>query len=182
MPALHLQLPRAASSIVLLVFAVGTATDPAGSKTSTPLANAEIAADMIEQRNAATVRAAFDQWKAGGDVFAELLAPDVVWTIHGSGPVAGTYSGRDELIDRASTPLVTRLATPIVPKVHRIVADGGTVIVRFSGAATTRSGEPYRNEFVWIFRMRNNRVVEGEAFLDLVAYQRVVETDAPRPR
>ncbi|MBX4870376.1 nuclear transport factor 2 family protein [Rhizobium bangladeshense] len=134
----------------------------------------------IEQRNKAIVEAAFEKWRGGTYVFAELLAPDVVWTIHGSGPVAGTYRNQKDFIERASRPLTSRLATAIMPEVHNIFADGDTIIIRFDGTATTTSGAPYRNQFVWIFKMKDGLVVNAEAFLDLVAYQQVVDNNAPR--
>ncbi|MBA5804474.1 nuclear transport factor 2 family protein [Rhizobium changzhiense] len=134
----------------------------------------------IERQNRAIVEAAFEKWRGGTYVFAELLAPDVVWTIHGSGPVAGTYRNQKDFIEQASRPLTSRLATPIVPEVHGIFADGGTIIIRFDGTATTTSGAPYRNQFVWIFKMKDGLVVNAEAFLDLVAYQQVVDNNAPR--
>ena len=134
----------------------------------------------VETRNKAIVQAAFEKWRAGGDVFAELLAPDIVWTIQGSGPVAGTYRGLEDFSKRASGPLVSRLTGPVVPEVRSIWADGDVVIVRFDGSATTTSGAPYRNQFVWILRMTGGRVVEAEAFLDLIAYQQVVENNEPR--
>ncbi|WP_338662913.1 nuclear transport factor 2 family protein [Pararoseomonas sp. SCSIO 73927] len=133
-----------------------------------------------EARNEAIVRQAFDGWVAGRDVFAALLARDVVWTIHGSGSVAGTYRGLDDFVERASRPLLSRLATPIVPRVHHVWAVGDRVIIRFEGSATTTSGRPYHNQFVWIFRMRDGVVAEAEAFLDLNAYQRVVDGNQPR--
>lgn len=104
----------------------------------------------------------------------------MVWTIHGSGPVAGTYRNQEDFIEKASRPLVSRLATPILPEVHNIFADGDTVIIRFDGTATTTSGAPYRNQFVWIFEMKDGLVVNAEAFLDLVAYQQVVDNNEPR--
>lgn len=132
-------------------------------------------------KNEAIVRQAFDKWAAGsGNVFDDLLAPDVVWTIHGSGPVAGTYRSRHDFVEKASRPLVSRLSTPIVPRVHHVWASDDTVVVRFDGQATTTSGTPYQNQFVWIFRMRDQVVVEAEAFLDLAAYQQVVDNNEPR--
>jgi ketosteroid isomerase-like protein len=134
----------------------------------------------IEQRNRAIVEAAFEKWREGTYVFGELLAPNVVWTIHGSGPVAGTYRNQKDFVEKASRPLTSRLVTPIVPDVHNIFADGDTIIIRFDGRATTTSGAPYRNQFVWILRMKDGLVVNAEAFLDLVAYQQVVDSNAPR--
>ncbi|MCX5493944.1 hypothetical protein OSH11_04480 [Kaistia dalseonensis] len=43
-------------------------------------------------------------------------------------------------------------------------------------------GAPYRNQFLWMFRMKDGLVIEAEAFLDLVAYQQVVENNEPRPQ
>ncbi|WP_205749157.1 nuclear transport factor 2 family protein [Frigidibacter oleivorans] len=133
----------------------------------------------VAARNEAAVREAFDRWAAGGSVFDPLLAPDVRWTIYGSGPVAGTYESRDSFVQDASLPLVSRLSAPVVPEVHAIWAVDDTVIVRFDGAATTTSGDAYENQFLWIFRMADGEVVEAEAFLDLAAYQQVVENNEP---
>lgn len=131
-------------------------------------------------QNQTIVREAFEAWAEGESVFGELLARDMRWTIHGSGPVAGTYVGIDSFVEDASRPLISRLSTPLVPEVHAIWAVEDTVIVRFDGSATTTSGAPYENQFVWIFRMDGGQVAEAEAFLDLVAYQRVVDNNDPR--
>jgi ketosteroid isomerase-like protein len=134
----------------------------------------------IEVQNKIIVREAFEKWRAGGNLFAEILAPDVVWTIPGSDPVAGTYRSVEDFVKQASAPLISRLATPLVPEVRNILADGDMVLVRFDGSATTTSGAPYNNQFVWIFRMEDGSVVEAEAFLDLAAYRKVVENNEPR--
>jgi uncharacterized protein len=131
-------------------------------------------------QNEEIVRNAFDTWTEGTYIFDQILAPDVVWTIHGSGPVAGTYTSMEDFVKRASVPLVSRLATPLIPEVHDLWAIGDTVIIRFDGSATTTSGAPYVNQFVWIFRMENGLVTEAEAFLDLMAYEEVVKNNAPR--
>lgn len=94
--------------------------------------------------------------------------------------MAGTYRGIHDFVKRASVPLIIRLATPLVPEVRSIWADGNTVLIRFDASATTTSGAPYNNQFVWIFRMKDGAVVEAEAFLDLAACRQVVENNEPR--
>jgi len=133
----------------------------------------------LELGNREIVRSAFAAWANGENVFEALLADDVVWTIHGSDPVSRTYTGRDSFVQDASMPLVSRLTTPVVPQVHQIWADGDTVIVRFDGSATTTSGAPYENQFVWIFHLADGKVVRAEAFLDMAAYRAVVDNNAP---
>jgi ketosteroid isomerase-like protein len=161
--------------LVGLTFTVLATTGAAWANTPAQVAE-------VEARNEATVREAFGRWVGGGNVFKDLLAPDVVWTIHGSGPIAGTYRGIEDVVNRAAGPLVSRLATPIIPDVHHIWAAGDRVIIRFDASATTTSGGTYQNQFVWILRMDGGSVVGAEAFLDLVEYQRVVDNNPPRQR
>lgn len=126
-------------------------------------------------RNREAVTAAFDRWAAGGtQFFAEMVSPDVVWTIAGSGPTAGTYRGLDDFRDRAVTPFTQRLRTPIRPLSRTVWADGDHVIVHWTGEAIAGDGLPYRNRYAWIFRMRQGQAVEVTAFLDLVPYDDVI--------
>ncbi|MEH0875738.1 nuclear transport factor 2 family protein [Pectobacterium cacticida] len=155
---------------LLLALAIVAAVSPAQADTD------------LTGRNEAIVRKAFEEWTSGrGNIF-DLLSPDIRWTIHGSGPVAGTYNGLADFVQRASVPLVSRLATPLTPDVHHIWASGDNVIIRFDASAITTSRSPYNNQFIWIFRMKDDLVVEAEAFLDLVAYQDVVDNNEPRER
>jgi len=125
------------------------------------------ATQMIEQRNKATVQQSFDQWRNGtGSVF-DLLAPDVTWTITGTGATAGTYRSRQALLDQVVSPTSARLSTPIVPTVRGIWADGDMVIVLWDGEATARDGSAYRNTYTWYFRMKDDQVIEAIAFLDM---------------
>jgi ketosteroid isomerase-like protein len=127
------------------------------------------------QRNKQTIGKAFAAWTAGGQTFFDdVLAPNVVWTIKGSGPSAGVYRGRQDLLERAVQPLSARLASPIRPTVRNLWAEGSHVIVEWDGETTTADGKPYRNSYVWILRMQGGRAVAVTAFLDLVAYDRVV--------
>lgn len=143
------------------------------------LSSAQAASGGAEtQRNKETVTRAFAAWAAGGQrFFDDVLAPDVVWTIKGSGPSAAVLRGRDDFIERGVKPLTRRLASPIRPTVHHIWADGEHVIVHWDGETTTTEGKPYRNSYVWILRMQDGRAAQVTAFLDLVAYDEVV-----RPR
>lgn len=129
----------------------------------------------IENRNKQVVRAAFDRWAAGGTrFFEEMLAPDVVWTIEGSGPSAGVFRSRREFVDRAVAPFAARLSRGVIPTVRTIWSEGDEVAVHWDGEATAKDGQPYRNSYVWIFRMRGGKVVEATAFLDLAPYDDVL--------
>lgn len=125
------------------------------------------ATQTIEQRNKATVQQSFDQWRNGTGSAFDLLAPDVTWTITGTGATAGTYRSRQALLDQVVSPTSARLSTPIVPTVRGIWADGDMVIVLWDGEATARDGRAYRNTYTWYFRMKDDQVIEAIAFLDM---------------
>ncbi|MFC0634236.1 nuclear transport factor 2 family protein [Brevundimonas balnearis] len=143
---------------------------------STSVARAQPgAAALAMTDNRAVIASAFDRWAAGGtDFFATVLSPDVVWTIEGSGPSAGTYRGLEEFTSRAIRPFATRMREPVRPVAVQIWAEGEHVIARWEGRGVAGDGQPYRNDYVWIFRMAGGRAVDVTAFLDLPAYDDVL--------
>lgn len=110
----------------------------------------------------------------------EEIMPVGIGIIGFSGPVADTYDGVEDFVQRGLLPSSGRLAAPLTPEVHHIWAVGDRVITRFDASATTSSGTPYNNRFVWIFQMEDGSVIEAEAFLNLVAYEEVVDNNEPR--
>ncbi len=149
----------------------------AGAASSSALASQNAEA---EARNGQFISEAFDRWAAGGNTFFnDVLAPDVVWTIEGSGPSAGVYRGRDSLLAMVK-PFADRLAQPVRPVSKNVWADGDHVIVRWAGVARARDGQDYANDYVWIFRMQNGQAVEVTAFLDLAPFDDVLRR-VPEP-
>jgi uncharacterized protein len=133
------------------------------------------ASEAQEERNKAAVTAAFDHWAAGGNGFFDrMLSPDVVWTIEGSTPSAGKYTGRQDFIERAVRPFASRLSTPVRPVAKKVWADGDHVIIHWQGEGMARDGVLYRNSYSWIFRLQDGKAVEVTAFLDLAPYEDVL--------
>jgi ketosteroid isomerase-like protein len=149
---------------------------------SAPIVHASAHASQTEAHNEDLVRRAFAAWSSGTGHVMDLFSPDIRWTIAGSGPSTGTFVGKEDLQIRAFAPLVDRLAAPLKPHVHHVWTSGDRVIVRFDASTTTTSGAPYSNQFVWILKLDQGRVVEGEAFLDMEAYRNVVDNNDPVAR
>ena len=125
---------------------------------------------MGEAENKQVIQRAFDAWAAGqGGVF-DLLAPDARWTIVGNSVVGGTYHGREEFLSKVIRPFNARMATPLVPKLHALYADGDTVIAYFDASATVRDGSPYDNTYTWYLRMQQGAIVEAVAFFDSIQF------------
>jgi ketosteroid isomerase-like protein len=124
-----------------------------------------MAADDPET-NRELVKASFERWRAGTGSPFELLADDASWTIVGSSPLSKAYPSKQAFLDEVIRPFNARLATPLVPTVRGVYADGDMVIAFFDAAATARDGEPYRNTYTWYLRMRGGRAVSVVAFFD----------------
>lgn len=135
-----------------------------------------IASDpLISEQNRLFITDAFAEWADGqGSFFQSVLSPDVIWTIKGSGPTAGTYIGRDAFIEQAVAPFVARIAKPLKPSVKAIWADQNDVIVYWDGTAVATDGVIYNNSYVWIFKMKDLMAIEVIAFLDLTQYDDVI--------
>jgi ketosteroid isomerase-like protein len=58
------------------------------------------------------------------------------------------------------------MATPLVPTVHGIYADGDMVIILFEASATTRDDRSYHNTYTWYFQMKDGKVFKAIAFFD----------------
>lgn len=140
------------------------------------------AADGSAESNRRFIEKAFEDWAAGGRTFFEdVLAPDATWIIKGTSPVAGTYRGRDDFLERAVKPFAARMATPVRPTVRDIWAADNDVVVHWDGTGTAGDGKAYRNSYVWIFRMDGQKAKEVIAFLDLVPYDDVIQR-VPAPK
>lgn len=136
--------------------------------------------DSVTESNRQIITEAFAKWSAGGSTFFDdVLAHNVVWTIKGSSPTAGTYDGRDQFVREAVKPFVERLSAPLRPSVNHIWADGDAVIVYWDGVATAIDGNPYSNSYVWIFAMKDGRASRVTAFLDLELYEDVIKRITP---
>ncbi|MFV9656914.1 nuclear transport factor 2 family protein [Pseudomonas sp. NY15366] len=116
--------------------------------------------------NQALIQKAFDDWRAGQGGIFQLLADDAVWVVAGSSPYSGTYRTREAFMEDAVKPITDKLATPIVPTVRQIVAQGPHVVVHWDGQATAKDGSRYENSYSWHMQLENGRITRVTAFLD----------------
>lgn len=149
---------RWAAPILLAAAASGCATSPSSSHESETESNRRIVAES------------FEQWRAGAGGPFDLLEPDATWTITGRSQAAGEYPTKQAFIEGVIGPFNGRMSRGLSPAVRGLYADGDTVVVFFDGVALARDGEPYRNTYAWIMKMRNGRVIEVHAFFDAIEF------------
>ena len=109
---------------------------------------------------------AFTAFSRGEGNFYRLLADDAEWTITGSSPIAGTYHGRNEFLERVIYPLAARFAEPMQPTLQRIIAQDDNVVVMWEGHGVALDGQPYANRYCWILRINEARITNVTAFFD----------------
>ena len=117
--------------------------------------------------NKKTVQDAFAAWADGdGNAFFRLLADDVRWTVIGTTEISGSFTSRQEFLDKAAGKIGAVLARPLVPNLVSLLADGDLVSIQWEGQSETKSGRAYRQTYSWVVRFEQGRVVEGTAYLD----------------
>jgi ketosteroid isomerase-like protein len=122
---------------------------------------------MLTESNKKTVQLFYDAGNRGDmDTCFGLIADDIRWTNMGTTSISGTYSGKNELMEKLLGPLFGQLKQGIHMEVQRMVAEGDYVVAQTSGTAETLDGRPYNNSYCWIIRVKDGKLVEVTEFLD----------------
>lgn len=122
------------------------------------------------ETNRATIAKAMDAWAAGTGGPYDLLADEAVWTISGNSLASKTYPSKAEFMAEVIRPFNARMSARLIPSVHKIYADGDTVIAHFDASGTARDGKPYVNSYAWILTLKDGRIVRAFAFFDAKAF------------
>ena len=136
--------------------------------------------------NKQVVEAAFAAWSRGEAHVSSIFDPDMTWEIVGRSASAGSYVGAQQFVDEVLAPFAARFepGAPFRPvRIRSTLADGDTVVVVWDGEGTTRAGTSYSNVYAWFLTLRDDRVVDGVAFFDSLAFDelwQVAPVDAVR--
>lgn len=103
-----------------------------------------------------------------------LFADDVVYHLKGTTPVSGSYRGLKSIVEDFFTPWRKQIDGDLVVTVDELIGEGERVVALGRGKAKTIHGLPYDNDYAFVFRVRDGRIVEVLEYLDTV----LVETAA----
>jgi uncharacterized protein (TIGR02246 family) len=129
------------------------------------------------ERSRAVVREYIASLQKGDvDALRASFTPDATWSLRGDLPVAGTWTGPEEIIDGFLAAMVDRLDTgkPLTQEVREIVADGDTVVAEWTSRATTRDGHPYENDYAVVFVVRDGSIAAVREYFDTGYARRVL--------
>jgi ketosteroid isomerase-like protein len=110
------------------------------------------------------------------DALRASFAPKATWTIRGDLPVAGTWTGADEILDGFLAQLVATLdpAAPVTQTLHRITADGHYAVAEWTSHARARNGSPYENDYAVVFRVSDGLIASVTEYCDTSYMKRVL--------
>jgi uncharacterized protein len=124
--------------------------------------NTETESKAVVQRYVAAV--------AAGDAQAarELFAPSAEWTLAaGDLPIAGTWEGRDAIIDEFLAIAQSYYAPGSINiEVTGIVAEGPLVVMQWTSRARTRTGRPYENGCIGVFTVADGQIRHVREYMD----------------
>ena len=122
---------------------------------------------MDAAENKALMAAIYDELARGnGQPFVDALAEDVTWSIIGTTEWSGTWHGKVAVRTRLLDPLFDQFATRYRNRAIRLIAEGDRVVIESRGDVITKSGNPYRNTYCNVFRLKEGKVVEITEYCD----------------
>ncbi|OAP64979.1 hypothetical protein AYL99_00951 [Fonsecaea erecta] len=114
-----------------------------------------------------------------GTSFAAALSDDLVWTVTGSSPIAGTYNGKQVYIDQVLTPLRDVLVTLPVPIVEHIFADGDWATVNWrSQGVVGKNGANYDMQYAWLMRTALDSDTGARKIVEVIGFYDSVKVTA----
>ena len=110
------------------------------------------------------------------DALRAAFAPRATWTIRGDLPVAGTWTGADEILGGFLARVTATLdpETPVTQTLHRIIADGDYAVAEWTSHARARSGELYDNDYAVVFRVDAGLIHSVTEYTDTSYMKRVL--------
>jgi ketosteroid isomerase-like protein len=112
--------------------------------------------------------------KGNGQPFLDAMHEDMTWRTIGSGAWSGLVSGRQAILDDIIRPLRRRLE--VMKTVPLNIIDGGDEIVALQarGANLTREGTPYENDYCFVIRVADGKLMSIEEYCDTALIDRVL--------
>lgn len=103
---------------------------------------------------------------------ARCLTDDAVTHTKGFGQVSGS---RDRETMLATVGAFKEIVpTGFRPRFHKVVAEGDTVVVEWEGDARLSNGEPYCNQYVFIFSFADGKIRQLDEYFCTVLADRAI--------
>ena len=81
---------------------------------------------------------------------------------------------REELL----APLMAQFADRYTNTASRLIAEGEYVVIEFQGHVTTKSGQPYNNQYCYVCRLEDGQLKELTEYMDSALAEAVLTPPA----
>lgn len=113
--------------------------------------------------------------RAGAPEIEALFAEEACWVTPQSSPVGRRHEGKQAVLRlMASGVALYDRTKPMTLEVEALAAEGDRVFVELTIEATTHSGEPYCNHYVFVFRLHEGKIVEVHEHVDTLYAKRML--------
>ena len=129
----------------------------------------------VENNNKQILQTIFEATARGdGRPYRDALADDVTFTVVASNAWARTYAGKASVLKDLLIPVGGNFTGPNQVSAHNFLADGDTVVVEGRNHSVTKAGPAYPQQYCWIIRMRDGKMVEVKEYADTALVDRVL--------
>jgi hypothetical protein len=104
--------------------------------------------------------------KGNARAFVDAMAEDARYVVKGSNSWSRTYEGKAEFLEELVRPLLQRLDGGVTTHAKRILVADDLAVVEARGKNRNRSGEPYENEYCFVIRLANGKMIEIVEYAD----------------
>ena len=113
---------------------------------------------------------------ARGDssVFARACHPDYTWRFPGHYSWAKRFEGQAVIQQALIMPLYALFATQYKAHAINIIGEGDFVVAEVRGDVMTRTGQRYNNEYCFVFKFQDNKIIEVVEYCDTDLIERVL--------
>jgi ketosteroid isomerase-like protein len=110
------------------------------------------------------------------DALRASFTPKATWTLRGDLPVAGTWTGADEILNGFLAQVVATLdaTAPVSQTLLRIFADGDYAVAEWTSHARARNGRPYDNDYAVVFHVADGLIDAVTEYFDTSYMKRVL--------
>jgi uncharacterized protein len=113
---------------------------------------------------------------ARGDrrAFAEAVHPEYVWRLAGHSSWSLAFEGQAAVQRDLMAPLFALFADQYTARAVEIVAEGNIVVAEVRGSVATTRGERYDNEYCFVFRFSDDKIIAITEYCDTDLIERVL--------
>ena len=104
--------------------------------------------------------------KGNDEPLLESMAEDMKWNWMGSGQWSKSFLGKSEVLNDLWKNVRETIKQPFKVVVHRIIADGNSVVVEMTGRNTTTTEKSYINNYCWVCRVKDGKLHEINEYMD----------------